>query len=98
MPDYNVYAIGQRVLLEAFNTNAAGNPTSPSGALILLKPLTGAEESLAVTEDPTGHIFHVLPTMTRPAGKYFYRILTDEDAIERFFVIAPSAFAAPDGP
>lgn len=97
MPQYNVYAIGQRVLLEAYNTDNAGDPASPTDPVILLKPPTGAEESLSVTESPTGHIFHILSTRTREAGKYFYRIVVEgeEDAIERFFVIAPSAFTTP---
>lgn len=98
MQQYNVYAIGQRVMLEAFNTDNAGDPASPTSPLILLKPPTGAEESLSITESPTGHIFHILSTRTRAAGKYYYRIVTADDAIERFFTIVPSAFASPLGP
>lgn len=98
MPQFNVYTIGQRVMLEAYNTDNTGAPASPTSPLILLKPPTGPEESLSVTESPPGHIYHVLPTRTRAAGRYYYRILTADDAIERFFTIARSAFADPDGP
>lgn len=99
MPQYTVYAIGQRALIEAFNVNPdTGDPESPTSPAILLKPPTGPEESLAVTENPTGHIYHVLSTRTRAAGQYFYRIVTADDAIERFFTIAPSAFTTPIPP
>jgi hypothetical protein len=98
MPQYNVYAIGQRAIIEAYNVDSDGDPVSPTSPVILLKPPTGPEETLSVTENPTGHIYHVLSTSTRAAGKYHYRIVTADDAIERFFAIAPSAFADPDGP
>jgi len=99
MQEYTVYAIGQRALLEGFNVNATtGEPETPTDPMILLKPPTGPEESLAITENPTGHFYHVLSTRTRAAGKYYYRIVTADDALDRFFVIAPTAFAAPFGP
>lgn len=98
MQQYNAYVIGQRVMLEAFNTDNAGDPASPVNPMILLKPPTGPEESLSVSESPEGHIFHVLSTRTRAAGKYYYRIVTDDDALERYFVIPSTAFAAPFGP
>lgn len=93
MQQYNVYAIGQPVLIEAFNTNAQGDPESPSSPQILLKPPTGPEESLAVTENPVGHIFHELRALT--AGRFFYRIVTADDALERFFVVRASEFEEP---
>ena len=94
MQQYNVYAIGQPVLLEAFNTNSQGDPASPSAPQILLK-LEGSteEESLAVTESPVGRIFHELRVLT--AGKYFYRINTSDDSLEHFFVVRASVFETP---
>ena len=96
MREYNVYVIGQRAMLEAFNTDDDGDPEVAVNPRILLKPPTGPEESLAVTQSPEGHIFHVLP-IEGPEGKYFYRIVTDDDALERFFVVRPTAFADPLG-
>lgn len=93
MQPYNVYAIGQTALIEAFNRNDAGDLVSPTDPRILLKPPTGSETELAVTENPEGHIFHAL-RLTAP-GKYHYRILTSDDAVERFFVVVPSAFTEP---
>ena len=99
MPEFTVYTIGQRALLEGYNVNSeTGDPESPTDPLILLKPPTGAEESLSITENPTGHFYHVLATRTRAAGTYHYRILTADDAVERHFVIRESAFAEPNGP
>lgn len=91
---YNVYSIGQTTLIEAFNVGASGQPESPTDPRILLKGPDGTEVPLAVTESPTGHVFHQL-YLDGPPGKYFYRIVTGEDAIERFFVVSASAFAEP---
>ena len=94
MQPYNVYAIGQPVLLEAFNTDSQGDPQSPTAPQILLKREGTAQEvSLEVTENPVGHIFHELRAET--AGKYFYRIVTADDALERFFVVRASEFEEP---
>ena len=96
MESYNVYAIGQTVLLEAFNTNDEGDPESPDSPQILLRDPTGAETSLAVTEAPTGHVFHQYRVVADPGpGLYHYRIVTADDAIERFFQVRASAFATP---
>lgn len=96
MQEYNVYAIGQRAVLEAFNRDEDGDLAPAVNPRILLKPPTGPEESLAVTQSPAGHIFHVLP-IEGPAGKYFYRIVTDDDALEHFFVVRASEFTDPLG-
>lgn len=93
MQPYNVYAIGQPVLIEAFSKNAQGDPVSPSSPQILLKPPTGPEQQLSVTEEPVGHIYHELRA-TVP-GRHFYRINTSEDSIEHFFEVRASAFATP---
>jgi len=94
MLSYNVYAIGQTALLEAFNTDEAGEPQSPATPRILLKPPTGPEVELEVTEEPRGHIFHRL-LLEGPAGRYYYRILTEDDALEHFFVVMASTFTTP---
>lgn len=93
MQQYNVYAIGQPVLIEAFNTDAQGEPASPTSPQILLKPPTGPEVELAVTESPVGHIFHEMRAVT--PGRFFYRINTTEDALEHFFVVRASDFETP---
>jgi hypothetical protein len=93
---YNVYAIGQTAQIEAFQTDAEGEPESPASPRILLKPPTGPEVELEVTENPVGHFYHSLYlSSSYEPGRYFYRILTEEDALERFFVLKASAFTTP---
>lgn len=93
MQPYNVYAIGQPVLIEAFNTNAQGEPESPTSPQILLRDPDGLETALSVTEDPVGHIYHEMRAVA--PGRFFYRIVTADDALERFFVVRASEFADP---
>lgn len=95
MQPYNVYAIGQVAQIEAFQTDEDGDPESPTSPQILVK-LEGSEveTSLAVTEDPEGHIYHRL-RLLGPAGRYFWRIVTADDALEGFFVVKASEFAEP---
>lgn len=96
MPQFNVYAIGQTTLLEAFNTDDEGDPVSPVSPKILLRAPNGVESSLEVTEDPVGHVYHELYIGSGFApGRYYYRIVTQDDALENFFVVHASAFTTP---
>jgi len=94
--EYNTYAIGQVAVLEGYYVDEDGAPASPVGAHIYLKVPGGVESELAITEDPVGHIFHEyrVPVL----GVHHYRIITVDDAEEKFFVGEPSAFALPLGP
>lgn len=94
MSEYNTYTIGQTAILEGYNVDEDGVPTSPTDPHLLLKVPAGTESELALTEDPVGHVFHNY-LVVGPAGRYFYRIVTADDAIEKFFVVMPSAFADP---
>jgi len=97
MQPYNVYAIGQTILLEGESTNGAGDPTPPTSPQILLLDPTAVETSLEVTLSPVvGTFFHQL-YLTGPVGLYSYRLLTADDAEEHYFYVKASRFAAPLG-